>query len=1294
MGSYSKMTFGTGGKAGTITPISKAEFQAISPSTYAYTPAQRQAIQYTISPGYNYTPIVRSSVPSAPSAPSQSGYMASKPATTKAQIATNAKVGSQVSANDIKTYVYTSIDDTRIAIGDTRKIEFGKNSGDIRYVKRVDANTYVYVDNPSAKSSIATVSAPTTVHITNNLTRTVSPAPSKTITFRDVTNSGQVVNQGKSIPSGAVVSTVKPVASVSYSDVPTGSVTDKAPVIEYDGYPYLTADQLRGPGWMTSVDLPNNHYITVFEEEDGSLTYYDKDKSTGETVMYPSETSKYNADGSLKKASSPTSPTAALKPSTTTPPTTAVPTAQETVKTSSEPTTAQPKASGISKTKPDDVLRTQQAGEQYGAAAPAGQGSAASAEDQSLWDKLEDAIGFGDESKEEPTEESNPMEEVVYDGVMPSPSPTDAAIPAVDKGVVGGGIEDPKSPLTETVQAQESIDVLTSRDTVTSDTPAAESVPASDIIDRVPRTEEDKREVTALWLDQNKEALGIDQHDVFTLATHFYPWAAKMYQDGYDLKQLSDIATWYDGLINNDPDAFNQLGSVSVRPGSDPSSFQGFASLSPEQQQDAILDFNKEMLERGIPPEAIVLMNNGIYAKLGESDAGDDTRYWMTHDGIIKGLQSDWSWNITEDVKDFLNSKEGLALLGGGAMVAGIGVGFLAAGPLGAAAGAKFGATAGSVVSGGTLLSSLAGIGTLPFAITELPQTFIANPFAQKQVLQQKNQYGKDIDSEADQLYNNFKSATDSLKFNTDTDNPQNNINLVKNAEQAKKQYEDYIKSNAFYLMGAGTLDNHVNKLDTMSGAQASNAASYGADGSYDNPKAKGTKAEFQNMREGWKVEYMGKTYEGKGTENTEFYKKPVSGALTLISPEGERYSSETVRLFADGNDATIDIGSLIDKATSYGSKKSGSGSSYTPAASSGKTTVYLPPGVETTYDGKTYKGGDTGIKLDFKRFDNAPLRLTFKASDGSKKELTEYIGYPKSGYNYYQPNPDLKGSTTGTVEGFQTYLDEGSRLYWQDLDITKYIDPETGLVAMPGPGYYNISVVDKNGNKVTKNIYVGEGTFNTLGLAPIEKEPFVPYSSQKKSSGGGYSGGGGYGGGGGSYGGGDYGGGAQQEEQALIIYGETCRDAEIWQDDVQVYPEIGVEYGIDKGYHAIVVKKVGKKTWQKTVFAVSGDTLTVSPLLEDDTSTTTVPDPIYTPPDANFPKRVFINSDPSGGKVLVNGSASGQWTPCYLDLPEGYYTFTIDKNGYESYDILCYVGEIIAWNQQATDLAKGRGWI
>ena len=287
--------------------------------------------------------------------------------------------------------------------------------------------------------------------------------------------------------------------------------------------------------------------------------------------------------------------------------------------------------------------------------------------------------------------------------------------------------------------------------------------------------------------------------------------------------------------------------------------------------------------------------------------------------------------------------------------------------------------------SGGTILNSLAGINTLPFAITELPQTFIANPFAHKQVLQQKNQYGKDIDSEADQLYNNFKSATDSLKFNTDTDNPQNNINLVKNAEQAKKQYEDYIKSNAFYLMGAGTLDNHVNKLDTMSGALASNAASYGADGSYDNPKAKGTKAVFLNMRDGWKVEYMGKTYEGKGTENTEFYKKPVSGALTLISPEGTRYPSETVSLFADGKDKTVDIGSLIDKATSYGSKKSGSGSSLPLLPAAARFPFAYLPGIETPTAARPQKGGDTGIKLDFKRTDTF-LRSLFKASDGSKK--------------------------------------------------------------------------------------------------------------------------------------------------------------------------------------------------------------------------------------------------------------------------------------------------------------------
>ena len=157
-----------------------------------------------------------------------------------------------------------------------------------------------------------------------------------------------------------------------------------------------------------------------------------------------------------------------------------------------------------------------------------------------------------------------------------------------------------------------------------------------------------------------------------------------------------------------------------------------------------------------------------------------------------------------------------------------------------------------------------------------------------------------------------------------------------------------------------------------------------------------------------------------------------------------------------------------------------------------------------------------------------------------------------------------------------------------------------------------------------------------------------------------------------------------------MIIYGPTCKDAELWQDEVQVYPEINEPYSISPGYHSIKAERVGFKPWLKTVYCASGDSITVSPAFEPVEGSGEPTEPV----DSTFPKRVFINSDPSGGLVLVNGSSSGEWTPCYLDLPEGYYTFTIKKSGYDPYDIVCYVGEIIAWNQQAVELATSRGWI
>ena len=797
--------------------------------------------------------------------------------------------------------------------------------------------------------------------------------------------------------------------------------------------------------------------------------------------------------------------------------------------------------------------------------------------------------------------------------------------------------------------------------------------------------EEGKRRLTFEFLTEHKDELGITDAQAFTISTHFYPWAAQMHQQGYDLGDLADLADWYDGLINNDPDAFNQLGSVSVRGAWGPGEFHGFFSLTPEQQQAAIVEFNQKLLERECPPQAIQLFNAGIYAKLGENDKGDDTRYWMAHDGILIDIDKDWSWNLKEDVKDFLESKEGKAAIGGGLATAGIGIGFLAAGPAGAAVGAKFGATAGGLTTAAAYGTALSGIATLPYSVTELPQMFQTTPYLTKAQLQEKGQYGKDRDTDANQLHSSTKSAIDNLKFNTNTDDKLSNLAAIDSAKQSLADYGNFIVKEGFLLLGAGTFDKHVTEYNNLKNALNLASSSYGPDGTWSDPKAKPTQVEFQNMREGYRVEFLGKDYQGKGTENSEYFKQPVSGVALVYDPEGKLIGSEKISLYADGKDKIVDIGSIIEQASLY--NRGGGGSGVSSKATSGKTTITIPPGVYTEYNGQKLSGGSSGKSYDIPRTDNAPLRLTFKSEDGSKKELTEYIGFPTSGWNSYTVNPDLKGSVPLTVEGFQTYLQQGQRLYWQDLDITGYIDPETGLVAMPGPGYYMMSIVNPDGTKTSKNVYVGAGTFNTLSLGDVAYKPAAKQTSS-------YGGGGGGGGSGGSSYRSTSSSAAKSASSsvALIIYGETCRDATIWQDDVEVAPEIGKSYSISPGYHAVRIEKDGKKPWTKTVYCMSGDTITVSPAFEDLDSYN--PSTDEEPSDEEQLKRVFVNSNPSGAKVLINGAASGQWTPCYFDLPEGYYLFTIVKSGYDPYDIKCYVGEVIAWNEQASALAASRGWL
>ena len=82
---------------------------------------------------------------------------------------------------------------------------------------------------------------------------------------------------------------------------------------------------------------------------------------------------------------------------------------------------------------------------------------------------------------------------------------------------------------------------------------------------------------------------------------------------------------------------------------------------------------------------------------------------------------------------------------------------------------------------------------------------------------------------------------------------------------------------------------------------------------------------------------------------------------------------------------------------------------------------------------------------------------------------------------------------------------------------------------------------------------------------------------------------------------------------------------------------------------------KLGKKGYEDLEFPVdvdAGETIRI--------------DEALTKAEGTGVYRVFVNSTPSGGKILVDGYFSGSWTDGYVDLLPGTYTISVQKSGYD----------------------------
>jgi len=756
--------------------------------------------------------------------------------------------------------------------------------------------------------------------------------------------------------------------------------------------------------------------------------------------------------------------------------------------------------------------------------------------------------------------------------------------------------------------------------------------------DQYLETDEEIRGYVYEWLNSNKDRYGLDDSDVEVLTKYFYPLIPSMSQNDVDFAQLANAAHEYESIIIGIGNNVEDSDVHHVR----------------------ILQFEKNCIDNDVPAVTLGMFNVGIATKFKDTPGGTEVYQWMSGDGypedkytMQENLNNDFAWRALSGAGDFLESPAGMATLGGGIFLAGAVGTFMVGGPM----------------------VALAGMGTTPFAVTEFIQTFGPNAFKTKQNLQLAGNYARDHSSQWDDFYRTAKGAVDNVSMMKDTNNGNFNNKRIQDAEDAVAQADENFKNEAFFLLATGEYQSEMDKLKILHDNLDNAKTQFDDNGAYIARDKPPRKLIAKNIPPGVVVEWNGIKSDGDEYDYPEVTGAVISSVIATL-PDGTKVplsNSLTISPY-DPEDKEMDIGAMIEAKQLSNYKKSGASDKSTTY------TVVIPKGSTAQIGNEKVVAGDYDVYRQFTLSGAESASVTVSKPGQKAQTRTLYATDDPEAKVTFALATDPYSKASKPVTAFVLNTDPSTVV---TIDGKPFQRTATAnKVSVSTPGYHHVKVVAADGSTWEKDVYVSEGAELSIP-DPVAEEPKEEYQQY----GGGGGGGGGYSGGGGG-GGGSYSQPEPEPTQGLIIYGATCEGADIWQDEVQVYPVIGETYGIEPGHHSVKIVRQGKKPWLKTVYISAGDTLTVSPAFEDVEPTEQEPG---TEP-STFPKRVFVNSDPSGARVLLNGGATGQWTPCFFDLPKGLYTFTIQKSGYEDYDIICWVGSVIAWNDQALSLSELEG--
>lgn len=675
-------------------------------------------------------------------------------------------------------------------------------------------------------------------------------------------------------------------------------------------------------------------------------------------------------------------------------------------------------------------------------------------------------------------------------------------------------------------------------------------------------------------------------------------------------------------------------------------SLGAFTDLPVEQQKYVLAAIAKDGINQGMPPGIVADALNTFVSSVTGNTKKQLLEHYVRNGDLDKMLKStDTVWAAEQSAKSWFGSGEGQLTVGAVAGVLGTVGGFITAGPGGA----------------------LVGAGMSVFATTEIANYFGMDPFRNKSILQAAGLWPDDHVIAYSTAEKTLRDELESFRFDAkkmSTDDAKARLNELR---QHVEDLGNTLGNEWPFLVAANQYDTKLKQyqsirsyFDEIAATALSSTPSSGF--ASDTPAT----VTVSNIPSGWKVE-LGTIKFGSGKYVQASTSEAISGPLKITTSDGKVYYGPEYKIYPGGAPLVIgNVEDIVNRQKVY---------EKTPETTpEGKVTIYVPPGYTATYLNQKLEGGTSGQRYDITGTPGTQLSILFEAPGKTPDVLNSMIplgGGWKEETKYLEDT--FKRTETPKMGIAALNFEPTQEVY---IDGVKIDPSKYGLGVYLQSGYHNITVIEPGYKEATKSVYVAPGTTTSLALKG--------YPDTTKSTTPSYGGGGGRGGGGGytapakvSYG--------------IIVFGPTCEGAAVLLDGSPLYPEIGKQYSISPGYHAIELTKPGYEAWIKTVYVAEGDTLTVSPVFTAlPTSTPTSTGSTAT----TSTKRVYFNTNPGGAKVLVDNEWTGYWTPSYSDVALGYHIVSFYKSGYNIPSIPLWVGDTILWGEAATAAAQAAGVI